>query len=284
MNWHKLSPAVLTLLVFLLTQGLGTVLLFGIGMLVSPEFFAAIRAYLSGGAEGLPLLELMPVSLFSIYLMAVNILAVLCCRFSLRYICFTTALDATLVRWRPAMFAVAGAIWGALSISIMTDGMELPEAMAQISLAMSHSFWGMIALVIVGPITEELLFREAIAGEMLRRGASPWSAIIVSAFAFSMVHLNLAQGCYAFPLGIMLGIIYYKTGGIVLTSLLHILNNGIVAVQLYTMGEDAAETSLAEWFGSNCLAYTFMVLFAALSITLMIVFWNRYNLCTGETK
>ncbi len=279
MTLHRLSPAILTLLVFLLAQGLGSLLLFGIWILVSPEFGEAIRAFLSGETEGLPLLELMPISVFSLILMSLDIIAVLGCHLCLHNIRFATTLDATTVRWRPALLAAAAAILGAMSISILTGGMELPEAMVQISLAMSHNFWGLITIVLVGPISEELLFREAIAGEMLRRGAAPWLAIGVSALAFSAAHLNLAQGCYAFPLGILLGIIYYKTGGIVLTSLLHILNNGIVAVQLYADGTEAIETSPAEWFGSTTLAHTFMVLFGALSIALMTLFWNRYNLC-----
>lgn len=279
MTFHRLSPAILTLLVFFLAQGLGSLLLFGIWILVSPEFGEAIRAFLSGEAEGLPLLELMPISVFSLILMSLDIIAVLGCHLCLHNIRFATTLDATTVRWRPALLAAAAAILGAMSISILTGGMELPEAMVQISLAMSHNIWGLITIVLVGPISEELLFREAIAGEMLRRGAAPWLAIGVSALAFSAAHLNLAQGCYAFPLGILLGIIYYKTGGIVLTSLLHILNNGIVAVQLYADGTEAIETSPAEWFGSTTLAQTFMVLFGALSIALMTLFWNRYNLC-----
>ena len=279
MTFHRLSPAILTLLVFLLAQGLGSLLLFGIWILVSPEFGEAIRAFFSGEAEGLPLLELMPISVFSLILMSLDIIAVLGCHLCLHNIRFATTLDATTVRWRPALLAAAAAILGAMSISILTGGMELPEAMVQISLAMSHNIWGLITIVLVGPVSEELLFREAIAGEMLRRGAAPWLAIGVSALAFSAAHLNLAQGCYAFPLGILLGIIYYKTGGIVLTSLLHILNNGIVAVQLYADGTEAIETSPAEWFGSATLAQTFMVLFGALSIALMTLFWNRYNLC-----
>ena len=279
MTLHRLSPAILTLLVFLLAQGLGSLLLFGIWILVSPEFGEAIRAFLSGETEGLPLLELMPISVFSLILMSLDIIAVLGCHLCLHNIRFATTLDATTVRWRPALLAAAAAILGAMSISILTGGMELPEAMVQISLAMSHNIWGLITIVLVGPISEELLFREAIAGEMLRRGAAPWLAIGVSALAFSAAHLNLAQGCYAFPLGILLGIIYYKTGGIVLISLLHILNNGIVAVQLYADGTEAIETSPAEWFGSATLAQTFMVLFGALSIALMTLFWNRYNLC-----
>ena len=217
MSDHKLADPFhwCSLLVFLLAQGLGSLLLFGIWILVSPEFGEAIRAFLSGETEGLPLLELMPISVFSLILMSLDIIAVLGCHLCLHNIRFATTLDATTVRWRPALLAAAAAILGAMSISILTGGMELPEAMVQISLAMSHNIWGLITIVLVGPISEELLFREAIAGEMLRRGAAPWLAIGVSALAFSAAHLNLAQGCYAFPLGILLGIIYYKTGGIV---------------------------------------------------------------------
>jgi hypothetical protein len=174
------------------------------------------------------------------------------------------------------MLAIAGGFLGALSISILTESIELPDVMFQISLAMSHNIWGLLTLVIVGPITEELLFREAIAGEMLHRGNNPWIAIIVSALAFSAMHLNLAQGLYALPLGIIFGIIYYKTGNIVLTSLLHILNNGIVAVQLYTMNEDIEDLSLSKWLGGDLKAYAAVLLLGGLCIVLMRLFWSHY--------
>lgn len=261
-TWHRLSPAILTLLVFLLAQGVGTILLLITGLLTLPDFNISLGN-----------------SLFSIILMAVDILAVLCCYFSLRYIRFETALNVTLIRWRPAMLGIAGGLFGALSISFLTDNVELPDVMLQMSLAMSHSFWGLLTLVIVGPVTEELLFREAIMGEMLRRGTSPWVAIIVSALAFSTMHLNLAQGLYALPIGILFGIIYYKTGNIVLTSLLHILNNGIVAIQLHTFGEDIADISCVEWFGGGIKAYSVMVLLGVLCIALMKRFWDCYLPC-----
>ena len=276
LNLRKISPAILTLLIFLLAQGLGTVLVFGIGMLVSPDFNIALQAYLSGEAQGLPLFELLPISFFSLILMGVNILAVLCCYFLIHNIHFATACDFSTIRWCPGMLAIVGGFLGALSISILTESIELPDAMLQLSLAMSNNLWGLIALVIVGPITEELLVREAIVGEMLRRGTSPWIAIMVSALAFSAMHLNLAQGLYAFPLGIIFGIIYYKTGNIVLTSLLHILNNGIVVVQLHTMKEDIADISYSEWFGGDLKAYAAMLVLGALCIVLMGLFWNYY--------
>lgn len=274
MNLKRFSPAIFTLLVFLLAQGLGSILIFGIGMLTSSDFSTALQAICSGTTQNL--YGLLPISIFSIILMAVNILAVLCCHFLMHNIHFATTCDVFSIRWRPGMLAIIGGFFGALSISILTESMELPDMMLQISLAMSHNIWGLFALVIVGPITEELIFREAIAGEMLRRGNNPWIAIMVSALAFSAMHLNLAQGLYALPLGIIFGIIFYKTGNIVLTSLLHILNNGIVAVQLYTMNEDIADLSFSEWFGGDLKAYAAMMFLGVLCIVLMRLFWHFY--------
>ena len=194
MNWHKLSPAILTLLVFLLVQGVGTVLIVVTGLLTLPDF-------------SLPLDS----SLLPLILMAVDILAVLICYFLLHNIRFVTWGDIASISWRPGLLGIAGGMLGALSVSVLVDGVELPEMMQKMTQAMSHSIIGVLTLTIVGPITEELLFREAIEGEMLRRGTSPWTAIFVSALAFGAVHLNLAQGLYALPLGILLCIIYYNT-------------------------------------------------------------------------
>lgn len=276
MSWYKFSPVILTLLVFLLAQGLSIILIFGIGMQISPEFSIAFQAFLSGTSQDLPLFELLPISLFSLMLMAINIFAVLCCHFTMHNIQFSTTFDFSSIRWRLGMLALAGGFLGALSISILTESMELPDLMMQTSLEMSHNIWGLITIVIVGPVTEELLFREAIEGEMLRRGTNPWIAIIVSALAFSAMHLNPAQCLYAFPLGIIFAIIYYKTGNIVITSLLHILNNGIVAAQLYTLDEDMADISYSEWLGGDLKAYTAMLILGLLCIVLMRLFWNFY--------
>lgn len=259
MTWHKLSPAIQTLLVFLLAQGVGTLLLIATGVLTLPDFCISFNS-----------------PLFSFILMAVDILAVLACYFLLHNIRPVTAGDFSSVNWCPGALGIAGGLLGAMSISVLTEGTELPDAVQQMSMAMSHDVWGLIALVIVGPVTEELLFREAIVGEMLRRGATPWMAIAVSALAFGAMHLNLAQGLYALPLGILFGIIYYKTGNIILSSLLHIVNNGIVAAQLYFLGEDMANISYTEWLGSIYMAYAFMLVLGVLCITLMKKFWDCY--------
>lgn len=273
MNWHKFSPVFFTLLLFLLAQGVGTLLLLGIVMLISSDFRTAFQSFCSSVAQGLPIHELLPVSVFSLILIAVNILAVLCCHLFLHNIHFAATFNISSIKWRPGMVAILGGFLGALSISILTESVELPDVMLQMSQAMSHNTWGLLALVIAGPITEELLFREAIVGEMVRRGTSPWIAIIVSALAFSSLHLNFAQGLYALPLGIIFGIIYYKTGNIVLTSTLHILNNSIAAYQL---NRDISDFSLSEWLGGAFNAYAALLLFAVLCFLLIKKFWETY--------
>lgn len=269
----KFSPAILTLLIFLLAQGVGTFLLIGIWVLTSPDAGAVLRAFCDGVAQGLPIHELLSVSVLSLILIAVNILAVLCCHLFLHNINFATTCSFYSIRWSQGMLAIIGGLLGALSISILTESVEFPDAMLQTSRAMSHNYWGLLALVIVGPITEELLFREAIIGEMLRRGANPWIAIIISALAFSSLHLNFAQGLYALPLGIIFGVIYYKTGNIVLTSILHIINNSIAAYQL---SGDITDYSLSERLGGTSNAYAAMLFLGILCILLMKMFWNNY--------
>ena len=221
--------------------------------------------------------EQIPTTAFSLIMMTVDILAVLGCYFLLHNIRPVTAADIHSINWRTGLLAIAAGILGAISTSILTEDVPLPDVMKQMSLEMSHNFWGIIAIVIVGPITEELLFREAIEGEMLRRGANPWTAILVSALVFSIAHFNLAQGLYALPLAIIFGIIYYKTGNIVLTSILHIINNGIAAIQLYTLGEDIEDISYADWFGGATQAYTVMLITGALCLILIKNFWDYYR-------
>jgi len=283
MNWHKLSPAVLTSMVFILAQGVGTFLIFFVGMLVSPDFKAVVYAFITGEAQGASFSSQAVVSFFAISLIVVDILAVVICYFLLRYIRIVTAADIASINWKRTIPGIAAGILGAFCISVLTEDVELPDMMKQLTLALSHNVWGVLTLVITGPVAEELLCREAIEGEMLRRGAKPWTAIIVSALAFSILHLNFAQGLYALPLGIVFGIIYYKTGNIVVTTLLHILNNGFAAVQLFSLDESYDETSYADLFGSTTATYAIAALCGLLCLVFIKVFWDCYR-PRGETK
>ena len=129
MSLHKYSPALLTLLVFLLSQGLVTLLLIGISMLISPEISVAVKDYVNGEGQN-PMMFEKFISALSLILMAVDIIAVLLCYFLLRNIRLLTADDVASIRWRPGIIAIAAGILGALSVSIVTEKVPLPDVIA----------------------------------------------------------------------------------------------------------------------------------------------------------
>ncbi len=78
--------------------------------------------------------------------------------------------------------------------------------------------------VLIGPILEELIFRKLLIDRIRRFGE--WNAVLFSALAFGLFHMNLPQFCYAASVGLMLGYVYVKTGRILYTIIMHILLNG----------------------------------------------------------
>lgn len=284
MNWYKFSPVVLTVLIFLLAQTLGTALSFCTALLLFAETGTTAANSLNISALELTSAGPLPTTLMSLSLMGVNLIAVLGCHLFLHNIRLKSTIYVNPINWRATLLATSSYILCATSLSILTEGVELPDSMEQMSKAMAQNTWGLLALIVVGPISEELLFREAIEGEMLRRNASPWAAILASALAFSIIHLNLAQGLYALPLGILLGIIRYKTGNILLTTVLHMLNNATVALQLRATDSSLSDLSYRDLLGGEHTALAVMLLLAILSTVLTRVFWNSYPACTKQEK
>jgi membrane protease YdiL (CAAX protease family) len=73
---------------------------------------------------------------------------------------------------------------------------------------------------------EEMLFRGYIQRRLLQRW-SPALAILVSSILFAIVHVMPHAVVFAFPVGLWLGFIAWKTGSIWPTILGHVLINGI---------------------------------------------------------
>ncbi|MBN7576291.1 MULTISPECIES: CPBP family intramembrane glutamic endopeptidase [Clostridium] len=85
-------------------------------------------------------------------------------------------------------------------------------------------FAAFCSMVFIAPIFEELFMRGIIL-EQLSRRYKPIISITVSALLFAILHLNVIQGINAFLLGIILGLVYLKTRNLIITILLHGLNN-----------------------------------------------------------
>ncbi len=110
-------------------------------------------------------------------------------------------------------------------ISVLVDHIDwLPDILKSTFDVLRSGWWGILAIVVGGPILEEVLFRGAITRVLLRQ-FSPKVAILISASLFGIIHFNPAQILPAFLLGILLAWVYYKTASLIPCILMHIVNN-----------------------------------------------------------
>lgn len=141
-------------------------------------------------------------------------------------------------------------IYEQLNISL---SMEMEEMFKSIM----GNRWGYLALGILAPLAEEMVFRGAILRTLLNyfNGRMYWVPIIVSALLFGLVHGNMAQLLNAFLIGILLGWMYYRTESIVPGIVLHWVNN-TVAYTMYKLMPQMNDGKLIDFFhGNNRLMY-----------------------------
>lgn len=81
-----------------------------------------------------------------------------------------------------------------------------------------------VSSLIVAPFFEEILFRGIFIKKITEK-YSPAIAILFSSLLFGLYHMDFEQSVYAFFIGIILGIIYFKTKNLSLVIVIHFLNN-----------------------------------------------------------
>lgn len=90
---------------------------------------------------------------------------------------------------------------------------------------MEGPFWSsFLVTAIFAPIFEEWMCRGMVLRGLLTKMKPVW-AIVLSALFFAIIHLNPWQALNAFVIGLVMGYIYYKTGSLLLTMLIHFVNN-----------------------------------------------------------
>lgn len=89
----------------------------------------------------------------------------------------------------------------------------------------AQPLWTVLLLLAVMPaVCEELAFRGFIFGGLLRQ-QGVLRAIVVSALFFGFTHSLLQQSIAASLMGVVLGFIAWRTGGVVCTIIVHVINN-----------------------------------------------------------
>ena len=81
----------------------------------------------------------------------------------------------------------------------------------------------LLVAALVPAFCEEFLFRGAVLTNLLPFGRGP--AILISSLLFAVMHQNAEQVLYAFSAGVLLGLVYERTGSIWNCFFLHLANN-----------------------------------------------------------
>lgn len=148
-------------------------------------------------------------------------------------------------------------------LNLLIEQAGLPNSNEEAFIAMSRNPLGLLSIALLAPILEELLFRGAIEGYLLRERKSPWGAIVISSLVFGVVHMNPAQIPFAFLLGMMFGWLYYRTGSLLPGVVGHVLNNSVAAVNMLLYGDATLEEQMQDavmmWVWAAIAAVAFLL-------------------------
>ena len=163
---------------------------------------------------------------------------------------------------------------GMIFINLCSEFIGLPDMMQDTFRAMSRNVFGIISIAIMAPLVEELLFRGAIQGHLLRKGMKPVYAILIASAVFGIVHMNPIQIPFAFAIGMIFGWLYYRTGSVVPGMIGHFINNSIATIQMALLSKEELNTKTIEWLGEGP-TYALFAISLALTIGMFLYLKKR---------
>ena len=102
------------------------------------------------------------------------------------------------------------------------------------------NIWKLLAsifsMALLPAIFEEIVYRGVVLKGLLSK-FKPYVAIITSAVLFMFMHGSIAQTFYQLFLGLIFGFVVYKTGNILLSMIMHFVNNATILIVDYINSE-----------------------------------------------
>lgn len=136
------------------------------------------------------------------------------------------ALGFRAVGWRPVLLGMVLTV--AVSVAVSQIGPEPQGVKEAMKIAREPTAFLLSLAVFAGlaPLAEELVFRGLLYGWLAGRwGAGV--AVIVSSIAFAAAHVELAHVVLVLPLGLVFGLLRWRTGSLWPSLAAHMANNGL---------------------------------------------------------
>lgn len=269
-NFFRIAGIVaLLLVVYSLLQGLFTGIAIGAYLFydiangsLNPDMLSNVETFLENPAIEACKVGAMAIGLFlsaAAMLLFIHVTKL----FRLRKSLFTS------IALKPLMLSTALVFTVILTFNVLVQWFPLEDLLENEFDGLTHTFLGAFTISVLAPLLEEVMFRGAIQGYMMRRMRSPWAAIIAAALVFGIFHMNPVQIVYATLLGVVFGWIYYRTGSLMSVIVGHVLNNTIATIMMLLLGSTGEKELLNEYVSSEAALaseiFTFL-LFGALSV------------------
>ncbi len=145
----------------------------------------------------------------------------------------------------------------------------MPEVLQKVfAQMMGGPLWvTLLCVSVFAPFFEEWLCRGMILRGLLQKMRPGW-AIVLSALFFALIHLNPWQAIPAFALGCLFGYVYYRTGSLKLTMLMHCVNNTFATIISKVIGtgeEESFMDVLSPWAYWLVFAACIVIVLAAVT-------------------
>lgn len=152
---------------------------------------------------------------------------------------------------------------------------KMQEAATAISEKMMNEGNLIVNILIFGAlaaISEELLFRSVIQKSLLKVIRNPHVAIIVTAVIFSAFHMEFYGFFPRLVLGLMLGYMFWLSGSIWSSILMHFVNNATIVVLYFINNKEIINIDV-EHFGST--GNVFIILLSLITTVAIFIFCWR---------
>lgn len=131
----------------------------------------------------------------------------------------------------------------------------------------------LLIIALIPAVGEELTFRGVLQQSLTRGIKNPHVAILLSAALFSFIHFQFYGFLPRMFLGILLGYMFYITGSLWTSILMHFLNNG-TAVVLYYLNHKGIIDVDVDHFGQMQNPWL-IAASAAVTVGLMVWSWRK---------
>jgi sodium transport system permease protein len=169
-----------------------------------------------------------------------------------------TWLSQTLAAWFPHVLDDRQAVVAILGLFTSTGDLTAREV----------AFY-LVTCAMVPAICEELAFRGFLLSA-LHRGFRPRNAILLSAFLYSIYHMNVFLLAPAFFLGVVLGLLTVRSRGVIPALLFHFLHNAAL-IGGVSLRDDAKSWGASVW-GQLAIALISVSFIAA-----VVLIWRLYR-------